>query len=135
MPAYGNFILDKGYDLDAAVTKYRAVKAGTGVESVTPVTVLGEFGIGIAQFDATTADIADGKGASVREAGISEWEVISAGTIARDAEVTCNTDGTCKAAVTGNVVWGRARQAITAAVAGSRIAVDLAPRGAKYTKP
>lgn len=128
MPSYGNFLLDKGYDADAAITKFRAVKAGAAAESVTAVTVAGEGGIGISQFDVTATDLTRGKGASVREQGISEWEAGAA--IAREDPVTVDALGRCVTAVApvagtpGPVVWGKARQA--ASGAGVRIAVDLA---------
>jgi hypothetical protein len=132
MPAVGNFIRDKGYDADAVMTKFRAVKAGATAESVTPCTVLGEGGIGIAQFGVTAAELTKGKGASVREDGTSEWEVAAAngGVIARGADVTVAADGRVQAAAATHRVWGVARQASTAA--GQRIAVDLAV--VKYIK-
>lgn len=122
MPALGNFIRDKGYDLDAVVTKFRAVKAGAAAESVTPCTVLGETGIGISQFGCTAAELAKGKGASVREDGTTEWE--AGGVIARGVDVTVDAVGRCVAAAATQRVWGVARQA--ASGAGVRIAVDLA---------
>jgi len=132
MPAVGNFIRDKGYDADAAITKFRAVKAGASAESVTPCTVLGETGIGISQFGVTAGELAKGKGASVREDGTTEWEVGSAnaGVIGRGVDVTVAADGRCQVAAAGHRVWGVARQASTAA--GQRIAVDLAV--VKYIK-
>lgn len=122
MPAYGNFIRDKGYDADAAVVKYRAVKAGASAESVTPVTVAGEAGIGIAQFDVITADLTRGKGVTVREDGTTEWEAGAA--IGRGVDVTVDAAGRCVAAVATNRIWGTTRQA--ASGIGVRVAVDLA---------
>lgn len=122
MPAYGNFLIDKGYDADVAIVKYRAVKSGISAESVTPVTVLGENGVGIAQFDVITADLTRGKGVTVRERGITEWEASAA--IARGAYLTCAADGRAVTAAATQSVWGVARQA--ASGAGVRIAVDLA---------
>lgn len=122
MPAYGNFLLDKGYDVDAAITKFRAVKAGATAESVTPVTVAGENGLGVAQFDVSAAEILKGKGSSVREQGITEWEAGAA--IARGADVTVDASGRCVTAVATNRIWGSARQA--AGASGNRIAVELA---------
>lgn len=89
--AYGNFILDKGYDADAALTKFRAVKrTSTGV---TPVTASTDALLGIAQYGVTTDEIAKGKGASVREMGISEWE--AGGAVALGAEVMADSSGRC----------------------------------------
>lgn len=128
MPAFGNFLLDKGYDADAAITKFRAVKAGAAAESVTPCTVLGEDGMGISQFGVTAAELAKGKGVDCRKHGISEWE--AGGVIAREADVTVDATGRCVAAAAGQRVWGKAAQA--ASGAGVRIAVDLAV--VKYIK-
>lgn len=132
MPAYGNFIRDKGYDADAAITVYRAVKPGTSAESVTPCTTLGENGVGVAQFGVSAGELAKGKGASVREDGTTEWEVGSAnsGVIAKGVDVTVDANGCCQTAATTHRVWGKSRQASTAA--GQRIAVDLAV--VKYIK-
>lgn len=123
MPAYGNFVRDKGYDLDAGqtLTKYRAVKEGTDPESVTPITIQGEDGLGVVQFGVTAAELLQGKGASVREEGITEWEAGAA--VARSQYVTVDTAGRCIPASAGEVVWGRARQA--ASGSGKRIAVAI----------
>lgn len=126
MPSYGNFIRDKGYDADAAITKYRAVKPGASAESVAPCSVLGENGVGVSQFGCTSAEILRGKGASVREDGTTEWEVgtANAGVVAKGVDVTVDAAGCCQLAAAGHRVWGKSRQASTAA--GQRIAVDLA---------
>lgn len=121
MPAYGNFVLEKGYDAEAALVKFRAVKGGTTAEGVVQCSVAGEAGRGIAQFDVLAADLTRGKGASIREEGISEWEAGAA--IAKDALVTVDAAGRCVTAATGNAIWGRARQA--ASGAGVRIAVHI----------
>lgn len=60
--AYGNFILDKGYDAEAAITKFRAVKLGATAEGVTPVTAAADDVLGIAQFGVTAGEIAAGIG-------------------------------------------------------------------------
>ena len=122
MPATGNFLLDKGYDADAVTTKFRAVKAGATAESVTPVTVAGEDGMGVSQFGVTAAELVKGKGCSVRVHGITEFEAGAA--IAREADVTVDASGRCVTAAAGNRVWGKAKQA--ASGIGVRISVDLA---------
>jgi|SRR6185295_19091339 len=122
MPAIGNYQRDKGYDTDAALTKFRAVKPGASAESVTPCTVLGEAGLGVSQFAVSAAELAKGKGASIREDGTTEWEAGAA--ITRGADVTVDANGRCVAAAATQRVWGVARQA--ASGAGVRIAVDLA---------
>lgn len=123
MPATRNYILDKGYDAAAAITKFRAVKYTANPEEVTPITTLGEDGAGIAQYDVTATDITRGKGASVALEGITEWEASAA--IARGAEVTTAADGRCVtvAGALGQRVWGKALQA--ASGAGVRISVLL----------
>ena len=132
MPSYGNFMRDKGYDADAAITIYRAVKPGATAESVTPCNTLGESGLGVAQFGVSAAELAKGKGVAVREDGTTEWEVgaANAGVIARGVDVTVDATGCCQVAAATHRVWGKSRQASTAA--GQRIAVDLAV--VKYIK-
>jgi hypothetical protein len=122
-PAFGNFELDKGYDIDAAVLIYRAVKLSANPESVTPVVATTDRTHGISQFGVTTAEIAKGKGCSVRLEGITEWE--AGGVIAKGAEVMADASGRCitRAAGAGNVVCGVALQA--ASGAGVRIPVQL----------
>jgi hypothetical protein len=120
MPSYRNYILDKGYDAEGAITKFSAVKGGTADEAVTQCTVQGEDGLGIAQFGVTTDEIALGKGASVALAGISEWTVGTA--VTKDALVTTDADGLCEPAGAGDAVWGRSRQD---GEAGDRVAVEL----------
>lgn len=90
MPATGNFLLDKGYDVQAAIVKKRAVKL-VGEELVGPVTAIADIPIGVAQFDCTTGEIAKGKGASVRLAGISVMECSAA--IAAGGLVQMASDG------------------------------------------
>ncbi len=121
MPSYGNFVLDKGYDADAALTKFRAVKMGAAEESVAPVAASTDVAIGIVQFDVTSQDITNKRGASVRLAGISEMEASAA--ITRGAMVSISANGRAKAAATGERVIGIALQA--ASGAGVRVAVQL----------
>lgn len=122
--ATGNFLLDKGYDADAAIVKFRAVKIGAAAESVQACSVLGETGLGISQFDVTTADLTRGKGASVRRQGATEWEV--GGAITRGQHVTTDASGKCVVAAVGEVVWGEAESS-SDGTAGDRIRVTLAP--------
>ena len=121
MPATGNYLLDKGYDADEALTIYRAVKAGAADESVQAVDTDGEGGMGIAQFGVTAAEILKGKGASVRIMGASEWE--AGAIISRGDPVTVDSVGRCKTAVFGDAIWGSADQ--DASGAGVRIRVTL----------
>jgi hypothetical protein len=122
MPPYGNFTgRDKGYDAEAALTKYRAVKAGATAEGVAPIAANTDKALGVALFGVTSAEILRGKGATVREAGIVEWEAGAA--IAKDAAVTIDAAGRCVTAATTNRVYGRTRQA--AALSGDVIAVAV----------
>jgi len=120
LPATGNFILDKGYDASAAITKFRAVKF-TAEETVAPVTAIGDMVIGIEQFGVTAAEIAKGKGASVRTQGISEMEASAA--IAVGAEVGITADG--RAAAMGAGVRSIGVCTKGCANAGERISVML----------
>jgi hypothetical protein len=104
MPAYGNFVLDKGYDAAAALAKNRAVKF-SAEETVTPVTAITDNVVGIALFAVTAPEIAKGKGATIREAGIAEVECSAA--IALGSMVTIAADGRGKAAATGERIIGQ----------------------------
>lgn len=88
--ATGNFILDKGYKVAAAITKFRAVKF-SAAETVTPVTAIADRIAGFAQYSVSAPEITKGKGASVRVEGITEAEAV--GAIAVGAQVTLETDG------------------------------------------
>jgi Uncharacterized conserved protein (DUF2190) len=107
--AWGNFILDKGFDLapGGAVTKFRAVKLTGNTEEVSAVTANTDLIIGFAQFGVTTAEQARGKGASVRVIGVSEAE--ATGAIAIGALVTLEADGRVSnyVAASGKRIVGR----------------------------
>jgi hypothetical protein len=121
MPATGNFVLDKGFDAAAAITKFRAVKLSAD-ETVTPVTAITDRSIGVEQFGVSAAEILKGKGASVRLMGITEMEV-SANVAVGDL-VSAGTDGRAKTAATGERVIGECVKGTTAG-AGARISVQL----------
>lgn len=125
MPAYGNFVLDKGYNSASVLTKYRAVKMTANAEEVTAITADTDVVIGVSQFDITTAELAKNKGASVRIDGITEWEISAA--VTRGQEVTIAADGRCLPATTGKRVWGIALEG--AGTAGNRIPVRFVPSG------
>jgi hypothetical protein len=122
MPATANFILDKGFDAAAAITKFRAVKLTTTAEQVTPVTAVSDQVIGVEQFGVTAAEILKGKGASVRVAGISEMEASAAITIGDRVGIAA--DGRAKTAVVGDRVVGVCFNK-GATAAGERISVLL----------
>ena len=120
MPSYGNFVLDKGYNASAAITKFRAVKM-TAEETVGPVTAITDQPIGIEQFGVTAGEITKGKGASVRTDGISEMEASAA--VAVGALVAIAADGRGKTAATGERIVGVCLEA--AGGAGERMSVRL----------
>lgn len=124
MPAYGNFVLDKGYNAAAALTKYRAVKF-SAAETVTPITAITDVIAGFPQFDVSATDLTNrNKGASVRVEGITEAE--AAGAIAVGSLVTLEVDGRVSTfvAASGKRVIGRCIGA-AAVNAGDRIALLL----------
>ena len=120
MPATGNFILDKGYDAAAAITKFRAVKF-SAEETVTPVTAVADVVAGIEQFGVSSTEITKGKGASIRVMGASEVEAGGLCTVGALASIM--NDGRVHNAVTGERVIGQFRQG--AASAGNRCSVIL----------
>jgi hypothetical protein len=126
--AHGNFILDKGYDAAAALTKYRAVKF-SAAQTVTPVTAIGDLIAGFTQFSVSAAEILRGKGASVRVAGVTEAE--AAGAIAIGAQVQMEADGRVSALVgaSGKRIVGRCVGHASAA-AGDRISLHVTINGA-----
>ena len=97
--ADSNFVLSRGFDAEVALTKGRAVKAGTADESVTAVTAEGDEVLGIAMFDVTTAEIGQGKGASVAMMGIADMEAAAA--LAVGDNVAINASGQAVAANSG----------------------------------
>ena len=120
MPAFGNFVLDKGFKAAAAITKFRAVK-GTGVDGeVTPIAATTDLALGVAQYSVSAGEITKQKLASVRMAGISEMEC--GGTINQGTLVTLTATGTIVAGATGTRVIGTA---MADGVSGNRIPVAL----------
>lgn len=126
--AWGNFVLDVGFDAAAALTKFRAVKFTATAETVTPVTANTDLIAGIAQFTVATADLTRGKGASVRVMGVSEAEAV--GAIALGALVTLEADGRVStyAGSSGKRIIGRCVGS-PAANAGDRISLLINEHG------
>jgi hypothetical protein len=118
--ASGNFVIDKGYNAAAALTKFRACKYSGNAEEVTPVTAITDKPAGWAQFAVSAADIIRGKGATVRLLGITEAEASTA--IAVGAECTLEADGRVSvlAAASGKRIVGMC-VGEAAAGAGDRI--------------
>jgi len=94
--AWGNFLLDKGFDASAAITKFRMVELKSA-ETVGPVNAITDFPVGVSQYGVSTAEIAKGKGASVRVWGVSEVE--AAGAIGVGVRCQLESDGTVSAEV------------------------------------
>lgn len=94
--AWGNFVLDKGMDVTAAITKFRLVKL-TAAETVGAIAAITDLPIGVAQFGITTAEVTRGKQASVRVIGVSEVE--AAGAIAVGVRCQQEADGRVSAEV------------------------------------
>lgn len=124
--ADSNFVLARGFDAAAAITKFRAVKPGTAAESVTPVTAEGDEVIGVAMYSVSAAEIARGKGASVAMMGVIEMETSEA--LAVGDTVAIAADGRAAAANTGarniGVCVGNAADG-----AGDRVSVLLSLPG------
>ena len=123
--ASGNFVLDKGYDAAAQILKYRAVKF-SAAQTVTPITGATDKVAGVEQFGALTAEIAKGKGASIRMAGITEMEASEA--IAVGDLVAITTDGRARIAIATSRQIGLC-VGHPSGVAGDRVSVLLALPG------
>lgn len=121
--ATGNFVLDKGYDAAAALTKYKAVKF-SAEETVTPVTAVTDIVAGFAQFGVTAGEITRGKGASIRVMGATE--AVAGATCTVGALATVMADGSVRDAVTGSRVVGYFRQG---AATGGYASVELSLPG------
>lgn len=119
--ASGNFILDKGYDAAAALTKYRAVKF-SAAETVTPITGATDKVAGVEQFGVTSGEILKGKGASIRVMGRTEMEASEA--IAVGDLVAITTDGRARIAVATSRQIGQCVGEASSG-AGDRITVQL----------
>jgi hypothetical protein len=99
MPAWGNFVLDKGMNANAAITKFRAVKlVGSATpETVTPVTAITDDPVGWAQFSVSAAEITKGKGCPFRAIGVTEAE--ASGAVAIGQRCQLEADGRVKVLV------------------------------------
>jgi hypothetical protein len=121
--AYGNFILDKGWDVSGAITQYHFVKAD-GVGGVTQVTATTDNPLGVSQFHVTVSELARGKGASVRVEGISE--VYCTGAVSAGDLVGLVADGSVRTAQSGDTIVG---QAYGAGADGERAPIALSLPG------
>lgn len=124
MPATQNFVLGKGYNAGAAITKKRFVKFSAD-QTVVQCTVAGELAIGVSFFDVSAAEITKGKGASVLTEGRA---IVEAGAaVAIGAKVTTDNQGRAITAATGNQVLGVCDE--PAGGAGSECSVHLSLGG------
>jgi|SRR6266576_1779247 len=126
--ASGNFVLDKGYDAGGAIAKFHAVKYSGTAEEVVPVSSGDDNIAGFAQFEVTTPEIGQGKGASVRLLGITE--AVAAGAIDVGDQCQLESDGRVSAAVaaSGKRVVGKC-VGNAASTAGDRISLLIDPVG------
>jgi hypothetical protein len=124
MPAWGNFVLDKGFVAAAALTKFKAVKGTGNNDEVTPVTADTDVVVGVAQYSVSAGEITKQKPASVRTSGISE--MVCANTIQQGALVCITADGSAGALTSGDRVIGIA---LADGAASARIPVQLALPG------
>lgn len=128
--AWGNFILDKGFNASGTdILKYRCVKL-TDAEEVGPIAANTDDVIGVSQFQVLVADQARGKGASVRVEGVSEVE--ASGAIAVGDWCTLEADGRVSTLVgaSGKTVVGKC-VGTPAAAAGDRISMLIVHTHAK----
>jgi D-arabinose 1-dehydrogenase-like Zn-dependent alcohol dehydrogenase len=127
--ASGNFVLDKGYNAGGEIAKFHAVKYDPAhPETVVPVSSSDDNIAGFAQFGVLTAEIAKGKGASVRVMGITE--AVAAGAIDLGDQVQLESDGRVSAAVaaSGKRVVGKCVGSASAN-AGDQISLLIDPVG------
>jgi len=124
--ADSNFVLGRGYDAAAAITKFRAVKLTTAENTVTPVTASTDITVGVAEFDCTAADILKGKGVTVNHIGIVTMEANAAITVGQ--LVMADTVGRAIVATSTNRIVGLC-VGNPAGGAGERISVLLSLPG------
>lgn len=107
MAATKNFLMAKGKNASAAVTKKRFVKldsAATDGETVKQCDTAGEAAFGVSEFDVSTAEIAKGKGVTCHTEGRAILEASEA--IAVGQAVATTNDGRAKVATSGNYILG-----------------------------
>lgn len=107
MPASSNFLMAKGKNASAAITKKRFVKldgTDTTGETVKQCDTAGERAFGVAFIGATTTEIAKGKGVPVLTEGRAIVEAGAALTVGQ--EVMTDTSGRAVLATTGNYILG-----------------------------
>ena len=131
MPASQNFLLAKGKNASAAITKKRFVKMDTAAadgETVKQCDTLGEKAYGVALFSVSSAEILKGKGCSIMTEGRAIVEAAAA--LAVGAVVTTDATGKAAAAASGNWILGVVDE--PASGAGAECSVDLTKGGGKF---
>jgi len=124
MPASSNFLLGKGKNASAAITKKRFVKldtTDTTGETVKQCDTSGERAFGVSQFSVSAAEILRGKGASVLTEGRAIVEAGAALTVGQ--EVMTDASGRAVLATSGLYVLGVVDE--PASGIGAECSVDL----------
>ena len=124
MPASSNFLLGKGKNASAAITKKRFVKldgTDTTGETVKQCDTAGERAFGVSQFSVSAAEILKGKGASVLTEGRAIVEAGAALTVGQ--EVMTDASGRAVLATSGLYVLGVVDE--PASGIGAECSVDL----------
>lgn len=130
MPGSQNFVMAKGKNASASITKKRFVKLDTAAadgETVKQCDTLGEQAYGVALFSVSTAEIAKGKGASVLTDGRALVEASEA--LAVGVMVTSDANGKAKTAASGHWCHGMVDEPSTADA--TECSVDLSKGGHK----
>lgn len=129
MAATRNFILDKGYDAAAALTKFRAVKF-TAAETVGPITAATDEVAGVEQFGVTAGEILKGKGSSIAVMGATEMEAAAAIAIGQLVQITADGRATPAVGASGATIIGKCDEAASGAGARCRVTLSLPGRKA-----
>src|SRR3954452_1237733 len=86
-----NFVLDKGFQVQSAVTKFMVVKYGTADQTCTAVTGVNQVPLGVVQEDASAADVTKGRIVNVRLMGIARC--VAGAAITRGTRVGVGATG------------------------------------------
>lgn len=86
-----NFVLDKGFQVQSAITQFTFVKMGTSDQTCTAVTGVNDKVLGVAMEAASAGDVTKGRIIDVRILGIAR--VQAAAALTRQASVRTNATG------------------------------------------
>src|SRR5688572_6901317 len=120
-----NYVLDKGFRAEAAVSMFYPVKAGANNEGVLPVSAVTDKVVGWAQETASAQDATDGRVINVRMMGITR--AIAGAAIARGTPVKITAAGKVIAATASGPAHGVATYSVTAD--GDHVDVLITPNG------